>query len=223
MPWQYCLLQSPPAAAGTASIAHDCTSGGYADPKGYISWRLLDLPSTCFNNLAFVPAGTQMQVSVVHISTCMCMRVTQSRCAKTRIDGCTACHNISTSTAAVSPVFVPLCSCCQWLARTTQTWASPSPSKTALCVCRLLRTSWRWQLRPLVPASSPAKTAGRAHAVMVRSLCAALQGFLALRGHQLSTIGSSTPAAAALQTVPAARLMAAPTNADSVRNQEPSR
>jgi hypothetical protein len=53
-------------AAGAATIAHACTSGGYADPKGYISWRLLDLPKTYFNNLAFVPAGMQMQVSAQH-------------------------------------------------------------------------------------------------------------------------------------------------------------
>lgn len=53
------LLAHP---AGAAIAADACTSGSYDDPSGYISFRLLDLPSTYLNSLAFVPAGTQMQV-----------------------------------------------------------------------------------------------------------------------------------------------------------------
>lgn len=56
-------LSSPsvPATAGAYS-AHACTSGSYNDPKGYMSFRLFDLPSTYFNNLAYVPPNIRMQL-----------------------------------------------------------------------------------------------------------------------------------------------------------------
>jgi hypothetical protein len=44
---------------------HACTSGSYQDPKdtqAYISWRLLDLPPTYFNSMAWIPTNIGMQL-----------------------------------------------------------------------------------------------------------------------------------------------------------------
>lgn len=44
-------------------MAHACSSGAYLDPKlGFMSWRLYDQPASWFNSMAFVPAGTKMQL-----------------------------------------------------------------------------------------------------------------------------------------------------------------
>lgn len=62
----FCLphaLLSPSVPATTGAYnAHACTSGSYNDPKGYMSFRLFDLPSTYFNNLAYVPPNIRMQL-----------------------------------------------------------------------------------------------------------------------------------------------------------------
>lgn len=65
--YTYCtyLLNHLCSAAAGAFAAHACTSGAYQDPndpRTFVSWRFLDLPSTYFNNMAFVPAGKPMSL-----------------------------------------------------------------------------------------------------------------------------------------------------------------